>query len=99
MQDKRKKENDERSNIDQQAVMWRIDKENWQAEEDRLRARMKNINGDNQNYLLTQMAEKKKNEAKMSSNEFQFNKQLLKEINQKLKTGSVINEGSNAGDY
>lgn len=29
MQEKRKKENDERSNIDQQAVMWRIDKENW----------------------------------------------------------------------
>ena len=30
-------------------------------------------------------------------NEFQFNKQLLKEINQKLKTGSV-RDGSNAGD-
>jgi len=29
MEDKRKKENDEKSNIDQQAVMWRIDKENW----------------------------------------------------------------------
>ena len=43
------------------------------------------------------MAEKKKNEAKMSTNEFQFNKQLLKEINQKLKTGSV-RDGSNAGD-
>jgi len=58
---------------------------------------MKNINGDNQTYLLNQMAEKKKNEAKMSTNEFQFNKQLLKEINQKLKTGS-IRDGSNAGD-
>lgn len=29
MHEKRKKENDEKSNIDQQAVMWRIDKENW----------------------------------------------------------------------
>ena len=61
--------------------MWRIDKENWTAEEDRLRARMKNINTDNQAYLLKQMAEKQTKQSKMSTNEFQFNKSLLKEIN------------------
>ena len=38
--------------MDQQADMWRIDKENWMAEEDRLRSKIKNINSDNQAYLL-----------------------------------------------
>ena len=85
--------------MDQQADMWRIDKENWMAEEDRLRSKIKNINSDNQAYLLQQMADKKTKQSKMSSNEFQLNKQLLRDINQKLKTGSVQNEGgSNYGD-
>ena len=78
--------------------MWRIDKENWMAEEDRLRSKMRQINNDNQGYLLKQMAEKQTKQSKMSTNEFQFNKQLLKEINQKLKTESVKNEQSNYGD-
>lgn len=58
VEEKKKRENDEKSNIDQQAQIWNVDKKNWDAEESRLKNRITQINLDNQNYLLKQMAEK-----------------------------------------
>ena len=74
VEEKKKRENDEKSNIDQQAQIWNLDKQNWDAEENRLKSRISQINNDNQNYLLKQMAEKQAKQAKMTYNEFQFNK-------------------------
>ena len=58
VEEKKKREHDEKSNIDQQAQIWNTDKQNWDAEENRLKNRINQINLDNQNYLLKQMAEK-----------------------------------------
>ena len=58
VEEKKKREHDEKSNIDQQAQIWNVDKQNWEAEESRLKNRITQINRDNQNYLLKQMAEK-----------------------------------------
>ena len=58
VEEKKKRENDEKSNIDQQAGIWNVDKRNWDAEESRLKGRINQINLDNQNYQLKQMAEK-----------------------------------------
>ena len=52
VEEKKKRENDEKSNIDQQAQIWNVDKQNWDAEEGRLKNRITQINHDNQNYLL-----------------------------------------------
>ena len=52
MEEKKKRENDEKSNIDIQAKMWETDKKNWEEEERRLKSRINNINRDNQEYLL-----------------------------------------------
>ena len=52
MEEKKKRENDEKSNIDMQAKMWQTDKENWEEEERRLKNRIFKINVDNQNYLV-----------------------------------------------
>lgn len=90
MEEKRKRENDEKSNIDVQARMWATDKENWEEEERRLKSRINGINRDNQHYLMKQMAEKeaqeKVNRGTMHTQDFLMNKNLLREINTKLKT-------------
>lgn len=40
MEDKRKRENDEKSNIDMQARMWQTDKDNYEEEDKRLKKRI-----------------------------------------------------------
>ena len=52
MADKRRREEEERSNIDAQANMWNLDKKNWEVEESRLKARIDKINKENQDFLL-----------------------------------------------
>ena len=47
MNEKRKREADEKALNDQQAVIWRKDKENYEEEERRLTNKVKNINLDN----------------------------------------------------
>lgn len=47
MEEKRKRENDEKYNIDIQAKMWHTDKTNWEEEDKRLKQRIKQINRDN----------------------------------------------------
>ena len=90
MAEKKQREDEERSNIDAQANMWNMDKKNWEVEESRLKARIDKINKENQDFLLKQMADKQTKKAKMNPNEFAFNKQLLRDINQKMKTNSVL---------
>lgn len=65
--------------------MWDLDKKNYDEEERRLKERIGKINSDNQAYLLNQMGNKNKRSTKMHEVEFQINKPLLREVNQKLK--------------
>jgi len=92
MEEKRRRENDEKSNIDMQARMWETDKQNYEEEERRLKNRIMKINLDNQNYLIKQMQDKDKNEkgtlGVMHTQDFLMNKPLLREINSKLKTSN-----------
>ena len=64
MEEKQKRENDEKFNIDVQAKMWQTDKENWEEEERRLKNRINRINRENQDYLVQQMMEKDRQEKK-----------------------------------
>lgn len=52
IQDKNQREKDDRDNINQQAQMWHLDKQNWDDEEKRLRDRINGINRSNQDYLI-----------------------------------------------
>lgn len=52
MNAKKDRENDERKNIDEQASMWRTDKENYEEEERRVKERINKINRDNQQFLF-----------------------------------------------
>lgn len=52
MAEKKRREDEDRSNIDAQANMWNLDKQNWEVEESRLKARIDKINKENQDFLL-----------------------------------------------
>ena len=106
MEEKRAREAAEKALNDEQAVIWKKDKENYELEEKRLQGKIKDINRDNQTFLQTQMgAKQQKSQAKkMDKQEFLYNKGLLKEINDKKKSsiqGSAYDGasrlGSNAG--
>ena len=47
MAEKKAREQADRANIDQQAVMWDLDKKNYDEEEKRLKQRIGKINADN----------------------------------------------------
>ena len=80
------REAQEKALNDEQAVIWRKDKENYELEEGRLQNKIKAINKDNQSFLQGQMVTKQsKNVRKMDRQEFLYNKGLLKEINDKKK--------------
>ena len=87
--EKRERERNDKSNIDQQAQMWNLDKQNYEEEEKRLKDRIGQINKDNAGFLLRQMDEKTKKVHKMSNNEYSINKPLLREANTKFKDVSV----------
>ena len=83
--EKKERERNDKENINQQAEMWNLDKQNYDMEEKRLRERINKINHDNQQFLLKQMALKNQKSTKMNRNEYAINKPLLKEANEKLK--------------
>ena len=86
MDEKRQREAAEKALNDEQAVIWRKDKENYELEEGRLQSKIKAINKDNQSFLQGQIITKQsKNVRKMDRQEFLYNKGLLKEINEKKK--------------
>jgi len=66
--------------------MWDLDKKNYEQEEKRLRDRINQINQDNAQFLLMQMADKTKGaDKKMNRAEFAINKPILREANTRLK--------------
>lgn len=86
MEDKRNREQDEKSLNNEQAVMWSHDLKNYSEEEKRLHDKINKINRDNQEFLFKQMEEKQiKIGKKMNKQEFLLNKPLLKEINDKKR--------------
>ena len=94
VQEKQEREKNDKENINQQAQMWAIDKQNYQLEEQRLKEKIDKIKMDNQAYLLKQMELKNQKSSKMNKAEFALNKPLLKEANQKLKGLSMADAGS-----
>ena len=58
MAEKKNRENNDKANIDQQAKMWLVDKQNYENEEKRLREKINQINKDNASFLIKQMANK-----------------------------------------
>ena len=87
MDEKRQREAAEKALNDEQAVIWKKDKENYELEEKRLQDKINAINKDNQSFLQNQMNTKPSRGAarKMDKQEFLYNKGLLKEINEKKK--------------
>jgi len=90
MNEKRDRESNDKALNDEQAVMWRKDKDLFEVEEKRLHDKIKGINADNASFLNRQVCDKKMRTANggMNKNENQYNKGLLKMINQKRKDPS-----------
>ena len=55
MDEKRRREAAEKALNDEQAVIWKTDKENYELEEQRLASKIANINRENQSFLRKQM--------------------------------------------
>lgn len=89
VEDKKRRERIEKELNDEQAFMWRRDRENYEAEEKRINQKIKTINKDNADFLQKQMQEKETaKKGRMSMQEYLLNKQLLKDINDQRKTPS-----------
>ncbi|CDW85300.1 UNKNOWN [Stylonychia lemnae] len=99
MEDKLNRERMEKALNDEQAVMWKQDKDNYEEEERRLNQKIKTINNENAKFLQDQMESKKaKEKKKMNKQEFLLNKPLLREINQKKKAASSISDQASLRD-
>lgn len=91
VEEKKKKENIEKELNDEQALMWRRDRENYEKEETRINNKIKSINQQNADFLQKQMDEKDEaKRGKMSMNEYLLNRQLLKDINEQRRDGSGV---------
>lgn len=89
MQEKKERERQDKALNDQQAVMWKKDKEIYETEEQRLQDKIKGINNQNADFLNKQMADKKMRASSfgMNKHENKYNKDILKMINQKRREG------------
>ena len=67
--------------------MWKQDLENYEAEEKRLNDKIRRINKENADFLVSQAENKHRKGKKMEKQEFLINKPLLKEIVGKKKEG------------
>lgn len=94
MQEKKDREAAEKANNDEQARIWKRDKENYEEEERRLKNKIATINAQNCEFLKRQMDEKatKSNPKRMNREEFRINKPLLAEINKKKKVDALSNQ-------
>lgn len=88
IQEKKEREEIEKANLDAQAKMWELDKQNHEEEQRRLREKINKINKENADFLQQQMTKKHKQTTKMNNAEFSINRPLLREANQKLKNAS-----------
>lgn len=90
VEDKKRREKIEKELNDEQAHMWQRDRENYEAEENRLNTKIKSINKQNADFLQMQMKEKEDARSKrMNINEYLMNKQLLKEIGSQRRDESA----------
>jgi hypothetical protein len=89
VEEKKRREGIEKELNDEQATMWRRDRENYEAEEDRISNKIKSINKENAEFLQKQMDEKEEaRRGKMNMQEYLLNRQLLKGINEQRKDES-----------
>lgn len=80
-QDKKKREVDAKSELNQQANMWKKERDIWQDEDKRIQEKIKSINMETQNFLKMQENEKIGSKTKkMAVTEKQLNRGLIKEI-------------------
>lgn len=82
-EEKKKRQMDDKAHFNEQAVMWKKERDLWKEEDDRLQKKIKDINRETQNFLKQQVAEKQKKKGRMDVREQQMNKALMKEIKQK----------------
>lgn len=72
-----------KKDLNQQANMWKKEREIWQEEDKRIQNKIKMINQETQNFLKDQELQKKNKNKKMDPTEKGFNKGLMKEIKEK----------------
>ena len=96
VEEKRKREEAFKANTDEQAKIWARDKQIYDAEEERLQQKIKQINAENAAFLQKQVEEResKLNQKKMNRQEFALNKPLLREIQMKRKGASEFDRES-----
>jgi hypothetical protein len=100
VEEKKRKENIEKELNDEQAFMWKKDRENYEQEETRISNKIKSINKDNADFLNRQMGEKEDaKKGKMNMQEYLLNKQLLKDINGQRKAESATGSMRSGGVY
>jgi phage shock protein A len=99
MAEKQSREAQEKALNDEQAVIWKTDKQNYELEEQRLSRKINEINKQNQTFLQRQMHDKasRSNARRMNKEEFAYNKHLLREINDKRKASNYESQ-SRAGE-
>lgn len=89
VEEKKHRERMERALNDEQAVMWKQDLDNYEAEEHRLNDKIKRINKENADFLVGQADRKGQKGRKMEKHEFLINKPLLREIVDKRQEDSL----------
>ena len=77
---------EDKKDLNQQADMWKKDRDVWAQEDARLREKISKINKDTMTFLKKQVAEKEQKKSKrMDVQERALNKALMKEIKSKKK--------------
>lgn len=100
MDEKKRREAEEKALNDEQAVMWQKDLENYEEEERRMTDKIKRINMETAGFLQNQIGEKgAKHRAKMNRQEYLLNKPLLKEINEKKRASDAGGSQPGDGDF
>lgn len=72
MQEKKTREQAAKAHNNEQAVLWSRDKTNYEAEENRLQQKIKQINVENANFLKQQVHEKESKQAQKKMNRQEF---------------------------
>ena len=96
-EEKKRREAAEKALNDEQAVMWREDKVNYEEEERRLQEKIKNINLENASFLKSQANSKNGKKTKMNRQEYLLNKDILRNINNKNKSSSQMGDSQYNG--
>ena len=80
--EKKRRERMEKDFNDEQAKMWRMDRELFEKQEAELNSKIKSINMENRKFLESQIGEKRQaKRGRMDLNEHLMNKKLLRDVN------------------